>query len=97
MNSLNIRRKAPNYSKNVKPGLLVLIKEDNVPCMEWSIGRIVEIHPGLDNIVRTVTVKTKGEVKKRPVTKIAILPVLAIQNCNARPGGDKRTNQYGYR
>jgi len=56
-------------------GDMVLMQEDNVPPMFWPLGRVVEVHPGKDGIVRVVSVKTKGGVFKRAVTKIALLPV----------------------
>ena len=43
---------------------LVLIKEDNVKRGQWPLGRVVEVHPGEDGVVRVVTVKTsKGTYK----------------------------------
>lgn len=55
-------------------GDLVLLKEDNVPSLAWPLGRILEIHPGKDNITRVVSVKTKNGVVKRAINKIALLP-----------------------
>lgn len=56
-------------------GDMVMIQEDNVPPMSWPLGRLVEVHPGKDGVTRVVSVKTKGGVLKRAVTKIALLPV----------------------
>lgn len=58
-----------------KLGDVVLIKEDGLPPSRWLLGRIVEMHPGSDNITRVVTVKTKTSVIKRPTSKLCILPV----------------------
>ena len=55
--------------------MLVLIKEDNLPCMHWPLARIHEVHEGSDGIVRTVTLKTSKNYLKRTVKKIAILPL----------------------
>lgn len=60
---------------NIKIGALVMLKEDNVPPMRWIIGRIVTLHPGDDNIVRVVTVKTNGGLYKRSIRKLALLPI----------------------
>lgn len=54
---------------------LVLIKEDNTPPAQWKLGRITEIHPGKDNVVRVVTVKCSDGVYKRAVHKICVLPI----------------------
>ncbi|CAK9816895.1 hypothetical protein ANTPLA_LOCUS9158 [Anthophora plagiata] len=59
----------------IKIGQLVMIKEDNLPPMQWSMGRIVAVHPGADNIVRVATVKTQTGVYKRCVKKLAPLPI----------------------
>lgn len=63
-----------NTNQNYRIGSLVLLKEDNVPSMFWPAGRIVEVHPGKDNVVRVVSVKTKNGVVKRSVTKISLFP-----------------------
>ncbi|XP_076660098.1 uncharacterized protein LOC143363386 [Halictus rubicundus] len=56
-------------------GQMVTVKEDNLPPMHWSIGRITAVHPGTDNIVRVATVKTSSGVYKRGVNKLAPLPI----------------------
>ena len=52
---------------------IVVIREDNVPPAIWILGRIVEKHPGPDSITRVVTIKCKGGLFKRPVSKISVL------------------------
>ena len=50
---------------NLKLGSVVLIKEDNTPKIKWPLGRVIELHPGRDELVRSVTLKTaKGTVKR---------------------------------
>ena len=58
----------------LKPGLMVIIKEDHTAPFQWPIGRITEIHPGPDSIVRVVTVKTSKGTLKRAFNKICPLP-----------------------
>lgn len=53
---------------------MVLLKENHLPSNKWSLGRIVQVHPGHDNIVRVVTVKTSTGEIKRSVTKLCPLP-----------------------
>ncbi|XP_025987222.1 uncharacterized protein LOC113003168 [Solenopsis invicta] len=43
--------------------------------LQWSIGRVEEVHPGPDNIVRIATVRTARGLFTRPLSKIAILPI----------------------
>lgn len=56
-------------------GQLVLLKEDNLPPLKWKMGRIVELHPGQDNLVRVVAVKTTESIFKRAITSLCLLPV----------------------
>ncbi|KAH9644309.1 hypothetical protein HF086_003808 [Spodoptera exigua] len=53
----------------------LLIKEENLPPGKWALGRIQDVHPGKDNYVRVVSLKTKGDnIIKRPVNKLVLLP-----------------------
>ncbi|XP_068141505.1 uncharacterized protein [Drosophila tropicalis] len=58
---------------NVKKGMMVILKEDNVPILQWPIGRIVKLYPGLDGYVRVVDVKTARGTYKRDIHKFAPL------------------------
>ncbi|GFU51376.1 integrase catalytic domain-containing protein [Trichonephila clavipes] len=58
LNSLQQRNKWHFEKKNAKIGDMVLIKEDNLPSCQWSLGRINNIYPGKDSKVRVVEVKT---------------------------------------
>ncbi|XP_025835686.1 uncharacterized protein LOC112906159 [Agrilus planipennis] len=58
LNELNIRHKWSTGHHSIKDGTIVLIKENNVPSMHWTVGRVVKTYPGADGIVRTVSVKT---------------------------------------
>lgn len=64
----------------LRSGLLVIMKEDNMPPKTWKLGRIVETHPGKDGVVRVVTIRTSNSIYKRPTTQIAVLP---IDDCTA--------------
>lgn len=61
--------------KEIKPGSLVIIRDDNQPPTRWRMARILEVFPGDDGVVRVVSLRTADGVIKRPVTKICILPV----------------------
>ncbi|GFT90073.1 integrase catalytic domain-containing protein, partial [Trichonephila clavipes] len=58
LNSLQQRNKWHFEKKNAKIGDMVIIKEDNLPSCQWSLGRINNIYPGKDSKVRVVEVKT---------------------------------------
>ncbi|GFV78760.1 integrase catalytic domain-containing protein [Trichonephila clavipes] len=46
LNSLQQRNKWHFEKKNAKIGDMVIIKEDNLPSCQWSLGRINNIYPG---------------------------------------------------
>ena len=48
----------------------MLLREDKVKRGLWLLGRIEQVHPGQDGIVRVVNVRTKTGVYVRPVVKI---------------------------
>ncbi|XP_062559547.1 uncharacterized protein LOC134224241 [Armigeres subalbatus] len=55
-------------------GKLVVLKDENSPPAQWKLGRIMEVHPGSDGVVRVVSVKTATGYLKRPVEKVCLLP-----------------------
>ncbi|XP_043263452.1 uncharacterized protein LOC122403788 [Colletes gigas] len=59
----------------VKIGALVVIREDNIPPLRWRLGRITELQPGTDGIIRVVSIKVSDGIIKRPVTRICLLPL----------------------
>jgi hypothetical protein len=50
---------------------IVKITSENLRRGEWPLGRLIAVHPGEDEVIRVVTVKTQYGDFKRPVTKIA--------------------------
>lgn len=60
--------------ENIQLGTLVLIKEDNLPPLQWAVGRIMEVHPGSNKVVRVVTVKTSTGLFKRALQRICPFP-----------------------
>ena len=74
LNTLMVRHKQRKDGPEIKTGMLALIKEDDIPSMQWSLGRIIKLIPGTDSRVRTVILATEKGPKTRPVTRLAILP-----------------------
>ncbi|XP_033361815.1 uncharacterized protein LOC117240067 [Bombus vosnesenskii] len=58
LNQFNNRSKWTKGGHNIQEGTIALLREDNVPSMHWPLGRVVKVHPGTDDIIRTVTVQT---------------------------------------
>jgi len=75
LTSLHERTKWQLEDDHLKVDTLVVIKETNLPPSKWILGSIQEVHAGPDDKVRVVTVKTAQGVFKRPITKLAILPL----------------------
>ncbi|GBM69371.1 hypothetical protein AVEN_272189-1 [Araneus ventricosus] len=75
LNNLQQRHKWMFKKDNINIGDMVLIKEDNVPVSKWSLGRIVKLYPGKDNIIRVVDIKTKTGIFKRSVSRLCVLPI----------------------
>ncbi|XP_044779744.1 uncharacterized protein LOC123327397 [Drosophila simulans] len=75
LTSLHERTKWHLETENLKIDTLVVLKEPNLPPSKWILGRITAVHAGIDNKVRVVTVKTAHGLYKRPIAKIAVLPL----------------------
>lgn len=75
LHSLQNRNKWQQTKENIQKGQLVLVKESSLPPSRWAMGRVVKLHPGSDNLVRVVTIKTHNGMLKRPITKLAPLPI----------------------
>ncbi|XP_043642439.1 uncharacterized protein LOC122612720 [Drosophila teissieri] len=75
LTSLHERTKWHLETENLKIDTLVVLKEPNLPPSKWILGRITAVHAGIDDKVRVVTVKTAHGLYKRPIAKIAVLPL----------------------
>ncbi|XP_029055232.2 uncharacterized protein LOC114882514 [Osmia bicornis bicornis] len=62
-------------STGIKEGILVTIRDVNSPPLQWQLGRVVAVHPGEDNIVRVVTVRTPHGIYKRALKNLVPLPI----------------------
>ena len=58
----------------LKANDMVLLTSENLPPLQWPLGRILEVFPGNDGYVRTVLVKTAAGTYKRPAYKARKLP-----------------------
>ena len=69
------RSKWSTQSPPLQVGQLVYISGLNTSPLAWPLGRIIQIHPGPDGIVRVATVKTSNSTFTRPVNKLVPLPI----------------------
>lgn len=58
----------------VKIGTVVLMKEDNIPPLQWKLGKVVQLHTGPDNVVRVVTLLSAKGQFTRAVRMVCPLP-----------------------
>lgn len=75
LTSLQQRPKWTKDKSSLEIGDLVLIKDDNAKPGEWARGRVMECHPGKDNVTRVVTLRTADGIVKRAANKLAKLPI----------------------
>lgn len=75
LNQLQSRPKWLRPQSNLQVNDMVLIKDERLPPSNWLMGRIVDTHPGNDNLVRVVSVRTQNGIIKRPVTKLCPMPI----------------------
>jgi hypothetical protein len=74
LNSLQQRMKWFKEHENISINQIVLIKDDRLPPTRWALGRVTQVHPGKDNIIRVVTLRTALGSVVRPVSKVCPLP-----------------------
>jgi hypothetical protein len=60
LNSLQQCSKWHSKQPDLQPGMLVLLREDNLPPMSWKLAIISETYPGSDGHIRVETVKTSS-------------------------------------
>lgn len=75
LTQLQHRYKWKDIESEPKVGDVVLIREDDLPPAKWLLGVITEKHTGSDKLTRVVSVRSKSNVIKRPLSKIIVLPV----------------------
>jgi hypothetical protein len=75
LSSLQQRNKWDSAAPNLRKGDVVLLRDDDHTPGSWPLGRVLDIHPGKDGLVRVVTVKSKNNILKRPIGKVVLLPL----------------------
>jgi len=74
LNTLQGRQKWTAIQDNLKVDDLVIVEAPSQPPSVWRMGRITAVHPGPDETIRVVTIKTQEGEIKRPVVKVVKLP-----------------------
>ena len=75
LSTLQQRNKWRTTQGDACEGQLVVVKDDNQPPNKWKLGVIATVHPGKDERVRVVTVRTAQGEFQRPIVKLIPLYV----------------------
>ena len=70
---LQTRQKWLQPCRNLSENDLILMTGEGSKRGCWPLARVVEAHPDPDGFVRSVTVQDKNSLKRRPVSKLALL------------------------
>ncbi|KAK9752604.1 methyltransferase (DUF5641) [Popillia japonica] len=71
ISELQQRSKWRTQQSQLEPDMFVLVKDDNVPPLQWKLGRIFQLHPGTDGIARVASVRTQ-HVKDKNLGEITV-------------------------
>jgi len=76
LQSLQVRQKWNEKSKNIQKDDIVLVKDENLPRNQWPLGRVVKTFPDdQDGLVRQVQlyIPTSKSELRRPIHKLCLL------------------------
>ena len=93
MQSLAARHKWRRATRNFAVGDAVLVMDPNLPRGKWVFGRVVATHPGQDQLVRVVTVKTDVGVYLRPIHRLCLLE--PVETSSAQSSGGPAPGENG--
>ncbi|EEZ99694.1 hypothetical protein TcasGA2_TC002454 [Tribolium castaneum] len=73
---LQQRKKWTQSTRQIRPGDLVVIRDQNLPPMRWKMGRVEEVYPSpSDGVVRVASVRCAGKIVKRACNRLCVLPL----------------------
>ena len=73
MFNLHTRQKLLKLERELHKGDLVILETESTPRMAWTLGLILSIEKGEDDLVRTVEVETARGITKRDIRKVFML------------------------
>ncbi|XP_065094450.1 uncharacterized protein LOC135714974 [Ochlerotatus camptorhynchus] len=80
--NLQLRGKNRQRQPNIRPGMIVLLEQKDIPPQCWKMGKVVQIYPGSDNLVRAVDINVEGSIYRRAVSKLSVLPIADNEDQN---------------
>ena len=88
-------RCAENTTHHLSVGKLVMVRHDNVHCIEWPLGVITAIYPDKRGVIRTAKVEECGKWSLRPLSYLVPLELDcrhdddALRLCPRDPQGNE--------
>uniref|UniRef100_A0A8D9DS55 Integrase catalytic domain-containing protein n=2 Tax=Cacopsylla melanoneura TaxID=428564 RepID=A0A8D9DS55_9HEMI len=73
LHALIKRPKWDRITSNVKLNDVVFLRNQSSSPLDWPLGRVVDVFPGPDGVVRVVQIRTAKSVLTRPVNKLLIV------------------------
>ena len=73
LHTLRMRQRQIEPTRNLRAGDLVLLTDPHLPRNQWRLGRVTEVFPGADGLVRKARVRTASGSLLRPVVKLCLL------------------------
>jgi hypothetical protein len=83
LTSLQRRTTGTDEPTVFRVGMIVLLKDENLPPIQWNLGRVINLQPGADGRTRVVLIKTQSGTYKRSVKKICVLPIPVDESTDA--------------
>ena len=72
--NLQVRSKWLEKQRNLQIGDIVLVLDESLLRAHWPLGRVMQVFPGSDGLVRTVELKTAyANSLMRPINKLCLL------------------------
>ena len=60
-------------SRNVQVDDVVLVVDSSAPRGSWVLGRVTEVYPDKNGLVRNVSIRTKSSTLVRPIAKLVMV------------------------
>ncbi len=74
--SLQSRQKWRTDNPNLQPNTVILILDPQLPRSQWSVGKVISLHPSKDGRCMVADVQVKDRTYTRPVAHLIPLPDL---------------------
>ncbi|XP_023314139.1 uncharacterized protein LOC111693556 [Trichogramma pretiosum] len=93
LSQMQQRSKWLTARESLRPGDMVLLKDDLCSPSSWPLARVEQVHPGSDGLVRVATIKTASSTFTRPIVKLIKLPTDAQAEEYYCRLNEKKTNE----